>query len=119
MNQAGRPEADVDALIVTVRGHRVILSPDLAGIYGVETRTLNQAVKRNRVGFPGDFLLELTQGEAEAKGHEVVVDFLEDQFCRARKRFERRLGDCVLRMTVFAIPEQEFTFESEAWPTRQ
>ena len=65
MSRTSRRE-DVDALIVTVRGHRVILSPDLAVIYGVETRTLNQAVRRNRIRFPPDFLLELTQVEAQA-----------------------------------------------------
>lgn len=53
-----------EPLIVTVRRQRVILSPDLAAIYGVETRTLNQAVKRNRDRFPPDFAFRLSRQEA-------------------------------------------------------
>ncbi len=55
----------LDSLIHEVRGERVILDADLARIYGVETRTLNQAVRRNLEKFPPDFLLRLTQEEAE------------------------------------------------------
>ena len=50
--------------IMTVRGQRVILSPDLAELYGVEARVLNQAVKRNAGRFPPDFAFRLTTGEA-------------------------------------------------------
>jgi hypothetical protein len=54
----------VDRTIVTVRGQRVILASDLARIYGVEARTLNQAVKRNAARFPSDFAFRLTRNEA-------------------------------------------------------
>jgi hypothetical protein len=54
----------VENVIYTVRGERVILDADLAKLYGVETRVLNQAVRRNREKFPPDFLLELTNAEA-------------------------------------------------------
>ena len=50
--------------IVRLRGHNVILASDLAPIYGVETRALNQAVKRNAARFPRDFAFRLTRGEA-------------------------------------------------------
>jgi hypothetical protein len=50
--------------IVVARGHRVILSSDLAAIYGVEPRVLNQAVKRNAQRFPPDFAFRLTRMEA-------------------------------------------------------
>lgn len=53
-----------DRAIHTIRGERVILDADLAKIYGVETRVLNQAVRRNREKFPADFLFELTNDEA-------------------------------------------------------
>jgi len=56
---------DIDALIVSVRGQKVILDADLARIYRVPTKALNQAVKRNREKFPEDFLFQLTPGEAE------------------------------------------------------
>jgi hypothetical protein len=46
------PPATIDAAIHTLRGERVILDADLAKIYGVDTRTLNQAVNRNRDKFP-------------------------------------------------------------------
>ena len=50
--------------IVTAHGHRVILTADLAEVYGVETRTLNQAVKRNADRFPPDFAFRLTRKDA-------------------------------------------------------
>jgi hypothetical protein len=53
----------IDSVIHTIRGERVILDADLAKIYGVETRSLNQAVKRNLEKFPSDFLLQLTGEE--------------------------------------------------------
>ncbi len=56
--------ADIAALIVEVRGQKVILDADLARIYGVSTKVLNQAVKRNHERFPQDFLLRLTVAEA-------------------------------------------------------
>ncbi len=49
--------------IVPLRGQRVILDRDLAALYGVPTRALNQAVKRNRDRFPDDFLFQLTDQE--------------------------------------------------------
>ena len=58
--------AGIDDLIVAVHGQRVILAADLARIYGVETRALNQAVKRNLEKFPADFMFQLTLEEAEA-----------------------------------------------------
>ncbi len=50
--------------IFLIRGHKVILDNDLAELYGVETRALNQAVKRNIKRFPLDFLFQLSQAEA-------------------------------------------------------
>ena len=55
----------VARLILIVRGQRVILSADLAKVYGVETKALNQAVTRNRERFPRDFAVRLTRREAE------------------------------------------------------
>ena len=59
------PVTDIASLIVTVREHRVILAPDLAAVYGVPTKALNQAVKRNADKFPADFMFRLTLVEAE------------------------------------------------------
>jgi hypothetical protein len=54
---------NIAQLIRTIRDQRVILDGDLAKIYGVETRALNQAVKRNQDRFPGDFIFELSREE--------------------------------------------------------
>jgi hypothetical protein len=53
-------------LIQTIRGQRVILAADLARLYGVRTLRLNEAVKRNKVRFPTDFMFQLTRMEALA-----------------------------------------------------
>jgi hypothetical protein len=50
-------------LIFEIRGERVMLDSDLAAIYGVETKALNRAVKRNRDRFPKDFVFQLTEDE--------------------------------------------------------
>jgi phage regulator Rha-like protein len=50
-------------LIYTIRGYRVMLDSDLATLYGVETRALNQAVKRNIERFPKHFMFQLTNEE--------------------------------------------------------
>jgi hypothetical protein len=54
---------DITTLIVIVRGKRVILDRDLAGLYGTTTKRLNEQVKRNRGRFPDDFMFQLTGKE--------------------------------------------------------
>jgi hypothetical protein len=51
--------------IFLIRGRKVMFDRDLAELYGVETRILNQAVKRNKARFPNDFMFQLTAKEAE------------------------------------------------------
>jgi hypothetical protein len=53
----------VDDVILTVRGHKVILDRDLAMLYGLEVKRLNEQVKRNRDRFPDDFAFQLTMQE--------------------------------------------------------
>jgi hypothetical protein len=53
----------IESIILTVRGQKVILDSDLARIYGVQTKVLNQAIKRNRDRFPADFMFRLTLQE--------------------------------------------------------
>ena len=64
-NQMPLPVDRIGLMIRTIRGEKVILDSDLATLYEVETRILNQAVKRNINRFPSDFLFQLTQEEAE------------------------------------------------------
>jgi hypothetical protein len=56
----------IDGMIRTIRGVRVMLDRDLAQIYGVATRVFNQAVKRNKARFPEDFMFQLTRKEADS-----------------------------------------------------
>ena len=63
----------IERSIVRVRDERVMLDEDLAQLYGVSTKALNQAVRRNRKRFPDDFMLELTLEEWEAlRSHSVT-----------------------------------------------
>ena len=61
MSKSMSPETiEVTDKIYSIRGQKVMLDFDLALLYNVETRTLKQAVKRNRDRFPEDFMFELT-----------------------------------------------------------
>lgn len=57
------PIVPVDSAIITIRGQKVILDTDLARIYGVPTKRLNEQINRNRNRFPLDFVFELTPEE--------------------------------------------------------
>lgn len=70
--------APLEPLIVRVRGQRVILDTDLARLYGVNTKVLNQAVKRNAERFPEDFAFQLTAVEAENLRSQIVTSRLQD-----------------------------------------
>ncbi|MEX2015261.1 MAG: ORF6N domain-containing protein, partial [Candidatus Hydrogenedentales bacterium] len=59
------PTERIEQSILLVRGQKVLLDSALAGLYGVETKVLNQAVKRNSARFPGDFMFQLTREEFE------------------------------------------------------
>ncbi len=63
MSSKSTAVAQVDRKIVLLRGERVMLDADLAGLYQVETRVLTQAVKRNVERFPPDFMFQLTADE--------------------------------------------------------
>jgi hypothetical protein len=64
-NQTPARVDKISSRIRTIRGKKVILDFDLAEIYGVPTKALNQAVKRNLTRFPDDFIFQLTRDEAE------------------------------------------------------
>ncbi len=59
------PLERLEALIYVIRGQKVMLDSDLAALYGVPTKVLNQAVKRNLERFPEDFMFQLLEEEAE------------------------------------------------------
>jgi len=64
---------NISALIRTIRGTKVILDADLAKIYGVPTKALNQAVKRNLGRFPDDFMFQLTAKETANLNRSQIV----------------------------------------------
>ena len=59
------PRERIEQTILVIRGHRVMLSADLAELYGVETKAFNRAVTRNMERFPDDFMFRLTKKEYE------------------------------------------------------
>lgn len=65
--------------IYHVRGKRIMLDSDLALMYNVETKVLNQAVKRNSLRFPEDFMFTLTQAEWENLRSQIVTSSFPDQ----------------------------------------
>jgi hypothetical protein len=67
------PPVPIDSIIHSIREERVILDVDLARIYGVSTKALNQAVKRNADRFPADFLLQLTELEWDFLRSQIVT----------------------------------------------
>src|ERR1051326_468803 len=64
---------EIAQLVFVVRGERVMFDADLAVLYGVEARALNQAVKRNPKRFPSDFMFQLTQKEYDSMRSQIVI----------------------------------------------
>ncbi len=71
------PEIFPDDVVLTkiylIRDHKIMIDRDLAELYGVETRTLNQAVKRNLQRFPEDFMFQMTSDELENWKSQIVI----------------------------------------------
>ena len=86
----GIDSINIESLIRVIRGQQVMLDSDLAMLYGVETRTLNQAVKRNIKRFPEDFMFQLTQDEASHSRSQFVTlnddDALRSQIATSNKK---------------------------------
>lgn len=66
----------IQNMIYVIRGQRVMLDSDLALLYGVETKVLNQAVKRNNKRFPEDFMFRLTASECKTLKSQFVTSKL-------------------------------------------
>jgi hypothetical protein len=63
----------IERRVLRLRGHNVMLDEDLAALYRVDVRTLNQAVKRNRDRFPSDFMFRLTARETKSLRSQIVI----------------------------------------------
>lgn len=63
----------IETLIHIIRGQKVMLDSDLAQLYGVETKILNQAVRRNAPRFPTEFMFQITEQEAKSLRSQIVT----------------------------------------------
>jgi hypothetical protein len=70
------PEERIESKIYLIRGRKVMLDWDLAALYQVETRVLNQAVSRNRERFPEDFMFALTREEIRNLSQNVISSLI-------------------------------------------
>ncbi len=69
-----KPE-NLASLVFAIRGEKILLDADLADLYGVATKVLNQAVKRNLERFPADFMFQLTSEEWERMRSQTVTAY--------------------------------------------
>lgn len=67
------PVQRIQRCIYVIRGHKVILDSDLADLYGVTTKRLNEQVRRNIDRFPSDFMFQLTNAEAERLRSQIAT----------------------------------------------
>ena len=79
-----QPVEQIESLILTIRGKQVILDQDLARLYSVETKRLNEQVKRNIERFPEDFMFQLTKEEAESSRSQFATLNEEDELSRSQ-----------------------------------
>jgi hypothetical protein len=83
-------EERITRAILLVRGRRVLLDADLAAMYGVETRALVQAVKRNAQRFPADFMLRLAPDETQNLRSQFVISSLPSRAAPSKSHGGRR-----------------------------
>ena len=70
------PVQFIERRIYLIRGHKVMIDVDLAELYGVPTREINQRVQRNRKRFPEDFMFQLNKKEADVLRSQFVISSL-------------------------------------------
>jgi len=75
--------------IRTIRGHKVLLASDLAVLYGVQTKALIQAVKRNLERFPADFAFQLTEQELRSLRSQIVTLDEAEMWPQGRGRYAK------------------------------
>src|SRR5256712_8382805 len=98
------PIERIESRILLVRGYKVLLDADLAALYSVETRVLNQAVKRNRERFPADFMFRLSAKELEAWRSHVVMSNLGARMGLRRAPFAFTEHGALMAATVLNSP---------------
>ena len=79
-----KPE-NIAQLVFFIRGEKVMLDADLAKLYGVSTKALNQALRRNRERFPEDFVFQRTAEEFALLKSQIVTSNAEEPHSQGRK----------------------------------
>jgi hypothetical protein len=79
------PTERIEQSILMIRGHKVMLDRDLAILYGVSTKVLNQAVRRHKDRFPEDFMFQLTMEEAKMWWAQVMDIRLRSQIVTLKR----------------------------------
>jgi hypothetical protein len=96
---------DLRSRILTIRGQKVILDADLATLYGVTTKNLNKAVKRNRRRFPSDFLFQLTKAEVDHLRFQVGTSSSEEHGGRRYLPYAFTENGAVMAANVLHSPQ--------------
>ena len=95
-------DMNIQNKIYTIRGFQVMLDSDLAQLYGVETKRINEAVKNNPDKFPDDFYFELTEKEFENLRSKISTANLQSLFCQSLKYIHAEIfQDCFLPLHLF------------------
>ncbi|OYP54421.1 hypothetical protein CIK91_09130 [Segatella bryantii] len=77
-------------MIRLIRGQQVMLDSDLAFLYGVETRRLNEQVKRNMERFPSDFMFQLTKEEFDFLKSQIAISNI-SPWCQRKRHWHRTI----------------------------
>ena len=95
---------EIDTNIHVIRGLRVILDRDIAELYGVETRTLIQAVKRNSKKFPEDFAFQLSKQELKDWRSQIVISNPSTKMSLRRQPYAFTEHGAVMAATILNSP---------------
>jgi hypothetical protein len=95
------PHERIVSQIHLIRGKKVMFDRDLAALYGVETKVLNQAISRNKDRFPENFMFQLTWEEAEALRSQNVTLNDADSTARPQRAISKRGSNIKYRPRVF------------------
>ena len=91
------PTRSIERSILLIRGHKVLLDVDLALLYGVPTKRLNEQVKRNRARFPEDFMFQLTVEEVASLRSQSATSNKEEADAMRRMPLPNRVSPCYRR----------------------
>jgi hypothetical protein len=101
------PIGQIEQRILLIRGQRVMLDADLAGLYGVSTKRLNEQVRRNRNRFPEDFMFRLTTKEWADLTSQIAMSKAESNRSQFATGSQRHRDP---RFTPYAFTEHDMDF---------